>query len=66
MRLVRNVTDVDDDILRAARTLPDAGHALIDAANQAGGRDNITVVLLRVGPEADGATDGPRETGSPA
>ncbi|MDQ3722940.1 MAG: Stp1/IreP family PP2C-type Ser/Thr phosphatase, partial [Actinomycetota bacterium] len=36
------------DIVRAARTLPDAGHALIDAANAAGGRDNITVVLFRL------------------
>ncbi len=45
------------DILRAASTLPDAGHALIDAANEAGGRDNITVVLFRledVGGEEDG------------
>src|SRR4051794_15356738 len=30
-------------ILRGAATLTDAGHALIDAANHAGGRDNITV-----------------------
>ena len=36
------------EIVRAAQTLPDAGHALIDAANQAGGRDNITVVLFRL------------------
>jgi serine/threonine protein phosphatase PrpC len=35
-------------ILRGARTLTDAGHALIDAANRAGGRDNITVVLFRL------------------
>jgi protein phosphatase len=35
-------------ILREASTLGDAGHALIDAANQAGGRDNITVVLFRL------------------
>ena len=34
---------------RAAPTsLEDAGHALIDAANDAGGRDNITVVLFRL------------------
>lgn len=28
--------------------LPEAGRALIDAANEAGGRDNITVVLFRL------------------
>jgi PPM family protein phosphatase len=36
------------EILRANRLLRDAGEALIAAANEAGGRDNITVVLLRV------------------
>jgi PPM family protein phosphatase len=36
------------EIVRAAKTLPDAGRALIDAANEAGGRDNITVVLFRL------------------
>jgi PPM family protein phosphatase len=35
-------------ILSAHSTLRDAGEALIAAANDAGGRDNITVVLLRV------------------
>jgi protein phosphatase len=35
-------------ILVAQSTLRDAGEALIAAANEAGGRDNITVVLLRV------------------
>ena len=35
-------------ILEGAATLEDAGHQLIDAANDAGGRDNITVVLLRL------------------
>ncbi|HEV7806019.1 MAG TPA: Stp1/IreP family PP2C-type Ser/Thr phosphatase [Solirubrobacteraceae bacterium] len=34
------------DIVRGARSLRDAGRALIDAANAAGGRDNITVVLF--------------------
>jgi protein phosphatase len=33
-------------LLRGAKTLSDAGHALIDAANGAGGRDNITVVVV--------------------
>jgi serine/threonine protein phosphatase PrpC len=36
------------EILRAHPRLRDAGEALIAAANEAGGRDNITVVLLRV------------------
>jgi PPM family protein phosphatase len=40
-------------LLGGARTLRDAAHALIDAANEAGGRDNITVVLFRV-EELDG------------
>ncbi len=35
-------------IVREAGSLSDAGRALIDAANDAGGRDNITVVLFRV------------------
>src|ERR1700722_7573286 len=35
-------------VLSAHPTLREAGEALIAAANQAGGRDNITVVLLRV------------------
>ena len=52
------------DILRAASTLPDAGHALIDAANEAGGRDNITVVLFRLeevgGPTTRRASSRPR------
>jgi protein phosphatase len=41
----------DDAIERFLREAPDlrsAGQALIDAANAAGGRDNITVVLFRV------------------
>ncbi len=36
------------EILLAHPRLRDAGEALIAAANEAGGRDNITVVLLRV------------------
>ena len=35
-------------ILRAEDTLEDAAQALVRAANQGGGRDNITVVLFRV------------------
>jgi serine/threonine protein phosphatase PrpC len=36
------------EILRANRRLHEAGEALIAEANRAGGRDNITVILLRV------------------
>ncbi|HLM86203.1 MAG TPA: Stp1/IreP family PP2C-type Ser/Thr phosphatase [Solirubrobacteraceae bacterium] len=36
-------------VLRAHPRLRDAGEALIAAANDAGGRDNITVVLIRLG-----------------
>jgi PPM family protein phosphatase len=36
------------ELLVNARSLPDAGRALIDAANAAGGRDNITVILFRL------------------
>jgi serine/threonine protein phosphatase PrpC len=35
-------------ILTRAGSLEEAGRALIDAANEAGGRDNITVVLFRL------------------
>jgi serine/threonine protein phosphatase PrpC len=35
-------------ILREAGSLSAAGRALVDAANEAGGRDNITVVLARL------------------
>jgi serine/threonine protein phosphatase PrpC len=36
------------EILRAHARLHDAGEALVAAANEAGGRDNITVVLFRL------------------
>jgi PPM family protein phosphatase len=36
-------------ILRSAAGLDDAAEALVRAANQSGGRDNITVVLFRLG-----------------
>lgn len=46
-------TEVDDagiaTVLRALPGLDDAAHALVDRANQAGGADNITVVLARIG-----------------
>jgi len=34
--------------LQSCELLPEAGQALIDAANEAGGKDNISVVLVRV------------------
>jgi protein phosphatase len=37
------------EVLLSHRTLREAGEALIAVANEAGGRDNITVVLLRLG-----------------
>jgi serine/threonine protein phosphatase PrpC len=36
------------EILSGSPSLRDAGRALVDAANEAGGRDNITVVLFRL------------------
>jgi serine/threonine protein phosphatase PrpC len=36
------------EVLADSPTLADAGRALVHAANEAGGRDNITVVLFRV------------------
>jgi PPM family protein phosphatase len=41
-------------ILRSADSLDAAADALVRAANQSGGKDNITVVLFRVGPSGDG------------
>ena len=49
----------DEQICRTLIDAPDlraAGHALIDAANAAGGRDNITVILFRVEEVGSGAT----------
>ena len=57
------------DILRGAGSLSEAGHALIDAANEAGGRDNITVLLFRleeVGSEAEAALEQPTSAGGAA
>jgi protein phosphatase len=44
------------ELLASTRSLPDAGRALIEAANAAGGRDNITVILFRL--EEVGAVGG--------
>ncbi len=35
-------------LLHRHESLPEAGAALIDAANDAGGKDNIAVILARV------------------
>jgi PPM family protein phosphatase len=56
-------------ILGGARSLGDAGRALVHAANEAGGRDNITVVLFRLeevgaGALADATTEGPALAGA--
>ncbi len=57
-------------VLNAHPRLPDAGEALIRAANDAGGRDNVTVLLVRleeVGVSApDGAGAGDTVIGMPA
>ena len=44
-------------ILRGSATLEEAAGELIRAANQSGGRDNITVVLFRVADEGDAAAE---------
>jgi len=59
------------DVLRSAETLRDAGRGLIEAANEAGGRDNITVVLFRLEdvdrgrPGAEGPDDARRADEQP-
>jgi serine/threonine protein phosphatase PrpC len=51
------------DVLRSRDSLEGAARHLIDAANQAGGRDNITVVLFRVSEsESDGAASDDGDT----
>jgi serine/threonine protein phosphatase PrpC len=62
------LTDMVDEetvgrIVDGADSLDAASHALVDAANAAGGRDNITVLLFRI--EGDGETDD-RATGEAA
>ena len=46
------------EILREAASLEDAASALVEAANEAGGRDNITVVLFRLGKERTAVAGG--------
>ena len=45
------------EILREARSLEAAGRKLIEEANENGGRDNITVVLFRLGDGGDDAEE---------
>ncbi|HET9105062.1 MAG TPA: Stp1/IreP family PP2C-type Ser/Thr phosphatase [Solirubrobacteraceae bacterium] len=52
-------------ILDRERDLDRAAEQLIDAANEAGGRDNITVILFRL-EDVGGDTDHPTMTGVPA
>jgi PPM family protein phosphatase len=60
---------VSDDevaaILRTAGSLDEAADALIKAANQSGGKDNITVVLFRLGEVGDGAGAEPTTVAGP-
>jgi PPM family protein phosphatase len=50
-------------ILRGAESLDSAAEELVHAANQSGGKDNITVVLFRLGESSDGADSAvPEET----
>jgi serine/threonine protein phosphatase PrpC len=54
------------EILREANSLKGSADALIDAANEAGGRDNITVVLFRLEEVGgDGQADQPTMIGVP-
>jgi serine/threonine protein phosphatase PrpC len=53
-------------ILRTSETLDAAADALIKAANQSGGKDNITVVLFRLGEAGDGALSEPTTVAPPA
>jgi PPM family protein phosphatase len=50
-------------ILRSAASLADAAEALVRAANQSGGKDNITVILFRLG---EGVPGEEAETIAPA
>ncbi len=58
----------DDEVaavLRTSATLDDAADALIKAANQSGGKDNITVVLFRLGELEEGAPAEPTTVAGP-
>jgi len=45
------------EILRETGSLDEAAHRLIDAANENGGKDNITAVLFRLADTGDGERD---------
>ena len=47
-------------ILRSEESLEEAAESLVRAANQSGGKDNITVVMFRLG-NGDGGSETPRE-----
>ncbi len=47
-------------ILRSSDSLEEAAESLVRAANQSGGKDNITVVMFRLG-NGDAATEIPKE-----
>jgi serine/threonine protein phosphatase PrpC len=47
-------------ILRSSDSLEEAAESLVRAANQSGGKDNITVVMFRLG-NGDGAAEPPKE-----
>ncbi len=51
------------EILQGAPSLADAGRGLVQAANQAGGRDNITVVLFRLEDVSTGNANADRAGG---
>jgi PPM family protein phosphatase len=50
------------EIMVSARSLEDAGRRLVDAANSAGGRDNITVILFRLEDVAAAGAGGAQDT----
>ena len=50
------------DILRGAGSLDDAASELVHVANENGGRDNITVVLFRLGEAVGGAGGDDKDT----
>ena len=54
------LSDMLDDammarLLQTSASLPEAGQALVDAANEAGGKDNIALILVRVAGGPTGA-----------
>jgi PPM family protein phosphatase len=54
--------DEVSSILRSGPSLEDAADALVRAANQSGGRDNITVVLFRLGDSGESGAPGEDDT----